>query len=419
MLESFGMWFAVVTGTLPLLDRTALRAAEPDYLWLTWPELVEELRWRVDDTPSNGLLRVTLSILEGHQWQKGADELRKLINADPASLAKVLNLDESVSWRGVGKANMAWLWLWQATYLMHAGHCNLRCTWKGGPNAEGYPAELGISGDKLTHAVKAALPLARPAQPLVPRSDDPLAPIPPLPRAYGIDRDLAPAPAPRLQEADAPGRGAVEQAALDWLVQGAAPGAALDAPSPPVSKSAQLVEAMDKVAELCQDFPAEHVARARDNLHTRLAPILAAAPVLLPLLKVTTGPQMGSVIQAAARALATDAQPVVTAFGGWFSWLEDKGLLIATRALKEKALKDVASAMEDPRRSWNWRQEAANVAVQHQEACSPRVMSALLAVADRASFWRAFCEFVLTATSADHIRQATEAITGVSEAQES
>ena len=46
-------------------------------------------------------------------------------------------------------------------------------------------------------------------------------------------------------------------------------------------------------------------------------------------------------------------------------------------------------------------------------------MSALLAVADRASFWRAFCEFVLTGTSADHIRQATEAITGVSEAQES
>ena len=78
---------------------------------------------------------------------------------------------------------------------------------------------------------------------------------------------------------------------------------------------------------------------------------------------------MGSVIQAATRALTTDAQLVVTAFGGWFSWLEDKGLLIATRALKEKALKDVASAMEDPRRSWNWRQEAANLTVQHQEAC--------------------------------------------------
>ena len=54
VLESFGMWFAVVTGALPLLDRTALRAAEPDYLWLTWPELVEELRWRVDNTPATG-----------------------------------------------------------------------------------------------------------------------------------------------------------------------------------------------------------------------------------------------------------------------------------------------------------------------------------------------------------------------------
>ena len=112
---------------------------------------------------------------------------------------------------------------------------------------------------------------------------------------------------------------------------------------------------MDKVAELCQDFPAEHVARARDNLHTRLAPIQAAAPVLLPLLKVTTGPQMGSVVQAAARALATDAQPVVTTLNGWFGWLEDKGLLDATRALQEKALKDVAAAMEDPRIAWNWR----------------------------------------------------------------
>ena len=126
-------------------------------------------------------------------------------------------------------------------------------------------------------------------------------------------------------------------------------------PPPQASMLAQLVEAMDKVAELCHDFLAEHVARARDNLHTRLAPMLAAAPVLLPLLKVTTGPQMGSVVQAAARALATDAQPVVAALSGWFGWLEDKGLLVATGALKEKAVKDVASAMEDPRPSWNWR----------------------------------------------------------------
>ena len=126
---------------------------------------------------------------------------------------------------------------------------------------------------------------------------------------------------------------------------------------------------------------------------------------------------MGSVVHAAVHALATDAQPVVTALNGWFGWLEDKGMLVGTRALKEKALKDVAAAMEDPRRAWNWRQEAANVAVQHQEACSPRVMSALMAVADRASLWQAFGEFVLTATSADHIRQVAEAITGVSEAQ--
>ena len=45
MLESFGLWFAVVTGALPLLDCTTLRAAEPAYMWLTWPELVEELRY--------------------------------------------------------------------------------------------------------------------------------------------------------------------------------------------------------------------------------------------------------------------------------------------------------------------------------------------------------------------------------------
>ena len=89
---------------------------------------------------------------------------------------------------------------------------------------------------------------------------------------------------------------------------------------------------------------------------------------------------------------------------------------MTTRALKEKALKDVAAAMEDPRLAWNWRQEAANVAVQHQEACSPRVMTALLVVADQACFGRAFGVFVLTATSANHIRLATETITGVSEA---
>ena len=120
-----------------------------------------------------------------------------MIDSDPTYLAKVLSLDESVTWRGVGKANVAWLWLWQATYKMQPGRSNLGCSWNGGPNAEGYPAEMGISGDKLTHEVKAALPLARPAQPLEPRNDDPPAPIPPLARAFDVDRDLAPVEVPR------------------------------------------------------------------------------------------------------------------------------------------------------------------------------------------------------------------------------
>ena len=67
VLASFGLWFAVITGALPLLDRTTLRAAEPDRLWLTWPELIEELRYRVDDQREEQLLTVTRSILETHQ----------------------------------------------------------------------------------------------------------------------------------------------------------------------------------------------------------------------------------------------------------------------------------------------------------------------------------------------------------------
>ena len=177
-----------------------------------------------------------------------------MINTDPTNVAKVLSLDESITWRGVGKANMAWLWLWQATYLMHAGRSNLGCFWRGGRNAEGYPAELGISGNKLTHAVKAALPLARPAQPLVPCNDEPRAPILPLPRAYSIDRDFAPAPMLRQQDVEAPGCGARVLAALDRLAPGGAPSAALDVASPKVTKSAQLVEAMDRLAELFPDF---------------------------------------------------------------------------------------------------------------------------------------------------------------------
>ena len=66
VLESFGLWFAVVTGALPLLDRTTLRTAQPDHLWLTWPELVEELRYQVNNQLNSQLLAITLCILENH-----------------------------------------------------------------------------------------------------------------------------------------------------------------------------------------------------------------------------------------------------------------------------------------------------------------------------------------------------------------
>ena len=83
--------------------------------------------------------------------------------------------------------------------------------------------------------------------------------------------------------------------------------------------------------------------------------------------------------------------------------------------MREKALRDVAAAMQEPRRQWNWRQEAADIAVNRQSACIPHVMLALLAVHDRASFRAAFGEFVLTAACPEQIRLATEAITGSAE----
>ena len=174
VVGSFALWFAVVTGALPLLDRTTLRMALPDYLWVTWQELLDGIRYKVDDEADSGLLMVALAVIESHPWQKGSDEIRKPANADPTNLVKILNLDETVTWRGVGKANMAWMWLWNATYVMHAGRLNQRCSWEGVPNAEGFPSEMGVSGDKLTHAVKAALPLARPQRPLV-AADPPLS----------------------------------------------------------------------------------------------------------------------------------------------------------------------------------------------------------------------------------------------------
>ena len=60
----------------------------------------------------------------------------------------------------------------------------------------------------------------------------------------------------------------------------------------------------------------EHVPRARDDLHSRHAPVAVAGPILLPLRKAATGQQMGSVVQAAARKLAADAQPSVLALSG-------------------------------------------------------------------------------------------------------
>ena len=422
VIMSFGLWFAVVTGALPLLDRTTLKMAKPDYLWMTWAELVEDISYKIDDAPVSELLMVSLAIIEHHQWPKGGDELRKVVNGDPHSIVRVLNLDESVTWRSVGKANMAWLWLWQAAYRMHAGRSNLLCPWEGAPNAEGFPAEMGVSGDKLTHAVKAALPLARPARPL--RGSAAGARL----SVLDVDLEAGPGQVGAAQPAGLPPApvappsrvGALSpefEAAFNRIVARGVPGAELDVARPAAPVAAQLVEAMDRLSEVCVDFPAESLARARDNLHSRLAPIQTAAPVLLPLLKATTGHAVASVVQAAARTLAADAGPSVKALQEWFAWLEDTGLLVATRAVREKALRDVAAAMGEPHRQWNWRQEAANIAVDRQSACAPHVMTALLAVNDRASFWRAFGEFVMTATCPDQIKLAVEGLTGSAEGQ--
>ena len=48
MLGSFAVWFAYVTGHLPMLDRALVRSHQPNTLWLTWPEVVENLRALVE-----------------------------------------------------------------------------------------------------------------------------------------------------------------------------------------------------------------------------------------------------------------------------------------------------------------------------------------------------------------------------------
>ena len=122
--------------------------------------------------------------------------------------------------------------------------------------------------------------------------------------------------------------------------------------------------------------------------------------------------QAAAVLQAAAGSLALDSQPAVAALKGWLEWLATKGLLVATREHKERALKTIFDHIEDRTRVWNWRQEAADIAVNHQDSCSQAVMSALLAVKDRATFRHAVGTFVLTATCLKKIQAVVDTIAG-------
>ena len=76
----------------------------------------------------------------------------------------------------------------------------------------------------------------------------------------------------------------------------------------------------------------------------------SAQKALAPLLKTTTAVQAAAVLQAAARSLALDSQLAVAALKGWLEWLATKGLLVATREHKERALKTISDHMEDPTR---------------------------------------------------------------------
>ena len=62
---------------------------------------------------------------------------------------------------------MAWLWLWHATYFAVAAHEEKLPPWTGSPDTDGCPEPIGVSSEKLTHAVKGSLPSMRPASPVL------------------------------------------------------------------------------------------------------------------------------------------------------------------------------------------------------------------------------------------------------------
>ena len=66
MLSYFAVWFAYVTGQLPMLDRALLRSHQPSVRWLTWSEVVESLRALVE-LGGDTLLQFIFTVTQEHR----------------------------------------------------------------------------------------------------------------------------------------------------------------------------------------------------------------------------------------------------------------------------------------------------------------------------------------------------------------
>ena len=189
--------------------------------------------------------------------------------------------------------------------------------------------------------------------------------------------------------------------------------------SPHKSKASAIVKAVSSAA--AQALQPKSVQPVADSLYTRVATIPCFSTLLPSIRGCSSASKLSSVLTGGTTTFMNAPNEAIKVLQGWQHWLKDNNLLVASQQQNMDALDNIALAMADLKRSWDWSHRAAQLAVdvpdfatydkRLAQATVPTV-DALMAVNSRATFWSAIVDLLVDVGVPDILRAGVAKLTG-------